>query len=191
MIYVLLFVFLLAGVVVPIILINLRGRNRGSQPVASENGKTETGASLSPLTFLTGAAALVLSVLLILFVAWFCYAVFRWPALARLRDAEQLVTLFANLGVTCYAFPAFTRTKHRPYLALAFAALIFAYAELFTMVSSSHATAAWRSTHSEAQWYFASRHITSILGLVLYAYACISLARSAKTPNETALSPSA
>jgi hypothetical protein len=185
--YVLIFFLLLAGVLAPIVLINLRGRNRGSQTVELQNGKTATGSTLSPLTFLTGAAALALGVLLILLVVGFCHTVFRWPALARLRDAEQLATLFANLAVTCYAFPAYTRTKRRPFLALAFAALTFAYTELFSMVLSSHATLAWRTTHAEAQWYFASRHITGILGLSLYAYACISLARSAGTPNEPAL----
>jgi hypothetical protein len=185
--YVLIFFVLLAGVIAPIVLINLRGRNRDPQTVEAQNGKAEKGSTLSPLTFLTGAAALVLGVFLILLVAWFCYTVFRWPALARLRDAEQLVTLFANLAVTCYAFPAYTRTKRRPFLALAFAALAFAYTDLFSMVLASHATLAWRTTHAEAQWYFASRHITTILGLGLYAYACISLARSAGTPNEPGL----
>jgi len=185
--YVLIFFLLLAGVIAPIVLINLHGRNRGPQAVESHNEKRNSESSLSPLTFLTGAAALVLAVLLILFVAWFCYTVFRWPALARLRDAQQLVTLFANLAVTCYAFPAYTRTKRRPFLALGFAALTFAYMVIFSMALSSHATRAWRTTHSEAQWYYASQEVTAILALVLYAYACISLARSAGTPNESAL----
>jgi hypothetical protein len=188
--HVIVFLLLLAGVIAPIILINLRGRNRVSQTGGSEKGKTNSESSLSPLTVLTGVAALVLAVLLILMVAWFCYAVFRWPAVTRLRDAAQLATLFANLALTCYAFPAYTRTKRRPFLALGFAALSFAYGALFSIVfAPSQATAAWRTTHSEAQWYYASREVTTILGLILYAYACISLARAAKSPNATVLSP--
>ena len=36
------------------------------------------------------------------------------------------MTLLANLAVTCYAFPAFLRTKRRAFLAIGFAALTFA-----------------------------------------------------------------
>ena len=158
----------------------LKGSNSETSAPTRKTGEGEIrdDRDNSALTFLAGAGAIVIAVALLLMVAMLFYAIFRWPTLARFRDAEELMTLLANLAVTCCAFPAYLRTKRRAFLAVGFAALIFAYGTIFSMILTSHSTARWRTTHSQAQWYFASRHITNIIALLLYSYGFISLAKS-------------
>jgi hypothetical protein len=83
--------------------------------------------------------------------------------------------------VACYAFPAFKRTKKRAFLALGFAALIFAYGALFPVLALA---ALSPGSRSQIQWYYAAIHASAIVGLLLYAYAAVSLARSAKASHE-------
>lgn len=143
---------------------------------ATENSTdAQPSAPLSKTVIGCGA---VLILLMLPFVIGFFYTAFRSPSFGTLRDAEWLSALLANLVVTFYAFPAFTRTKDRAFLCLAFAALSFAYGALFTLLLGVGPPAnEWRVPHRQAQWYYASRHITGIVGLFLYAYGVISLAR--------------
>jgi len=135
---------------------------------------------VSAISAAVGCGTVIIGGLLLLLVVAFVYTLFRYPSLGRLRDAEELVALFANLAVAFYAFPAFTRTKNRAFLALACAALSFAYTMLFTiLLSGSPAATAGHTSRTQIQWYTATWHVTEIVGLILYAYAGVSLARSA------------
>ena len=125
--------------------------------------------------------SVLIGLLLLLVVIAFIMTVYQAPRLSRLREAEVLVQLFANLFVAFYAFPAFKRTKKRAFLALGFAALIFAYGALFPVVALAALSARSRS---QIHWYYAAIHASAIVGLVLYAYGAVSLARSAKASHE-------
>ena len=130
------------------------------------------------LTALAGCGLVVLGVLVLTLVFAFFYTVFRTPVLSTLHQAESLTSFFANLVVVFYAFPAFIRTKDRALLCVTLAALIFAYGTLFTLLLGVRPPAtAWHVAHVEAQWYYATRYITAIVGLVLYAYGVVSLIR--------------
>jgi hypothetical protein len=132
----------------------------------------------APLSKAVIGCGVVLILLMLPLVIGFFYTAVRSPSLGTLRDAEWLSTLLANLVVMFYAFPAYTRTKDRAFLCLAFAALSFAYGVLFTVLLGFGPPAnEWRVPHRQAQWYYATRHLTVIVGLVLYAYGIVSLAR--------------
>ncbi len=124
--------------------------------------------------------SVLIGLLLLLIVVAFIMTVYQAPRLSRLRDADVLVQLFANLVVAFYAFPAFTRTKRRAFVALGFAALMFAYAAIFTVLASA---ALSQTSRSQAQWYYATIHASGIVGLLLYAYGAVSLARSASASD--------
>lgn len=132
------------------------------------------------LAVTAGRCALLLAVLL---AAGFVCGAFQSSLLVTLQEASRLFDFLANLVVVLYAFPAFIRTKNRAFLCLAAAALGFGYGALFSILVSigPPATTAWRMSLSEARWYYIVRHTVSLIGLVLYAYGIISLARHAKT----------
>jgi hypothetical protein len=142
---------------------------------AAYDAQKENSASSGTAIIMLGT--LLIALLLLTVVVAFVMTVYQFPRLGRLRDAELLVQLFANLVVACYAFPAFKRTKQREFLALGFGALIFAYGALFPVLVLA---ALSRGSRSQIQWYYAAIHASSIVGLILYAYAAVSLARSAK-----------
>ncbi|MES4787391.1 MAG: hypothetical protein C4294_18075 [Nitrospiraceae bacterium] len=123
----------------------------------------------------------LIALLLLLVVVAFVMTVYQSPRLSRFRDADLLVQLFANLIVAFYAFPAFKGTKKRGFLALGFAALIFAYGALFPVLAWA---ALSPSSRSQIQWYYAAIHASVIVELVLYTYGGVSLARSAKASHE-------
>ena len=149
-------------------------------PSIAPEKPAETWLAASPLTLGVLCGTVVVGILLLLLIAGFIYAIVRSPTLARLRDADQLVALFANLAVVFFAFPAYTQTKNKAFLALGFAALSFAYGVLFTLVLSGAPVTRWsRFSPSEVRWYYASQRITDILGMLLYAYGIARLARSA------------
>ena len=81
--------------------------------------------------------SVLIGLLLLTMVVAFIMTVYQAPHLSRLRDANVLVQLFANLVVAFYAFPAFIRAKRRAFLALGFAALIFAYGAIFSVLASA------------------------------------------------------
>jgi hypothetical protein len=122
----------------------------------------------------------LIGLLLLLIVIAFVMTAYQAPRLSRLRDANVLVQLVANLVVAFYAFPAFTRTKRRAFIALGFAALILAYAAIFTVLASATLS---QTSRSQAQWYYAAIHASGIVGLLLYAYGAVSLARSARVSD--------
>ena len=124
--------------------------------------------------------SVLIGLLLLTMVVAFIMTVYQAPHLSRLRDANVLVQLFANLVVAFYAFPAFTRTKRRAFLALGFTALIFAYAAIFNVLASAALT---QTSRSLAQWYYAAIYASNIVALLLYAYGIVSLARSTKTSD--------
>ena len=136
--------------------------------------------SPSAATLIVTLGIVLIALLLLTVVVAFVMTVYQAPRLSRLRDADVLVQLFANLVVACYAFPAFKRTKKREFLAVGFAALIFAYGALFPVLALA---ALSPGSRSQIQWYYASIHTSSIIGLVLYAYGIVSLARAAKSSH--------
>ena len=124
--------------------------------------------------------SVLIGLLLLTMVIAFIMTVYQAPHLSRLRDAGVLVQLFANLVVAFYAFPAFTRTKKRAFLALGFAALIFAYAVIFIVLAAAALT---QTSRSQAQSYYAAIYVSDIIALLLYTYGIVSLARSTKTSD--------
>src|SRR6266853_1357108 len=92
---------------------------------AAPDVQTENGSSAGTAIMILGIGLIAL--LLVSVVVAFVMTVYQFPRLSRFRDAELLIQLFANLVVACYAFPAFKRTSKRAFLALGFAALVFAY----------------------------------------------------------------
>jgi hypothetical protein len=124
--------------------------------------------------------SVLIGLLLLAMVVAFIMTVYQAPHLGRLRDANVLVQLFANLVVAFYAFPAFTRTKRRAFLALGFAALIFAYAAIFNVLASAVLT---QTSRLQTQSYYAAIYVSNIIALLLYAYGIVSLARSTKTSD--------
>ena len=124
--------------------------------------------------------SVLIGLLLLTMVIAFIMTVYQAPHLSRLRDAGVLVQLFANLVVAFYAFPAFTRTKKRAFLALGFAALIFAYAAIFIVLAAAALT---QTSRSQAQSYYAAIYVSDIIALLLYTYGIVSLARSTKTSD--------
>lgn len=149
---------------------------------APENASgEEVGESAKPSVFPLAFAVIVVAGLILLLFASFIAGAFHSPLLTTLRGMEWFTMFFVNLVVVFYSFPAFARTKDRAFLCIAFAALSFAYGALFTLLLGVRAPAtAWHISRLQARWYYAIRYITGIVGLVLYGYGIISLARRAK-----------
>jgi len=117
---------------------------------------------------------------MLLLVATFIYTAVHASLLGTFRDGERLAELFANLFVAFYAFPAFTRSKDRAFLFLAFGAVCFAYGALFSLLLGVRPPAtAWHASRAQAQWYYATRYAADVVGLILYAWGASSLARRA------------
>ena len=137
--------------------------------------------STPPSVILVGCALFLIAALVLLVFGAFVASAFRSPLLSTLRGIEWFTSLFANLVVAFYSFPAFRRTKDGAFLCIAFAALSFAYGALFTMLFAvGGAGTRWHVSHSQTQLYYATRYITWIIGLVLYACGIVSLARRAR-----------
>ena len=137
----------------------------------------QQGNSPSAGTAIVILGIVLIALLLLSIVVAFVMTVYQFPRLSRLRDADLLVQLFTNLVVACYAFPAFKRTKKREFLALGFAALLFANGALFPVLALA---AISPGSRSQIQWYYAAIHAPTVVGFVLYAYGAVSLARSAR-----------
>jgi hypothetical protein len=137
--------------------------------------------STPPSVVLVACALFLVAALVLLLLGTFIASAFRSSLLSTLRGIEWFASLFANLVVVFYSFPAFQRTKDRAFLCIAFAALSFAYGVLFTMLFGIGGGAVrWGVSHSQAQWYYATRYITWIIGMILYAFGIVSLARRAR-----------
>jgi len=144
---------------------------------------SETPRDKSPeLTALVGCGVVALAVLILTLLFSFFYAVFRAPVVSTLQQAAALTSFFGNLVVAFYAFPAFRLKKDRGVLCIAIAALMFAYAALFSVLLGVRPPAtAWHVGRIEAQWFYATYYTTGIVGLVLYAYGiCSVIKRSSK-----------
>ena len=146
---------------------------------ANESTTVEDKRPESSLTStLGGCVGVVVGVLILfLFIGYVVDAVQR-PRLAIVGVAERWAYLAANVIVACYCFPAFKATKQRAFLYLAFAALSFAYGSLFTLLFGERLP----SPTSRAQLliYYGGRHFVETVGLVLYAWGVILLARRAQ-----------
>ena len=70
----------------------------------------------------------------------------------------------------------------RAFLCLATAALAFGYLAFISIFFSvgPPATTDWRMSHTEAHWYYIARYAVDLIGLALYAYGIVSLARRAQ-----------
>jgi hypothetical protein len=95
--------------------------------------------------------------------------------LVSLYAAERWAVFAANLVVIFYTFPAFMRTRNRGFLYLGFAAIIFMYGVLFTLLFPM------RGTHwslAQREFYYGSKYIVYIAGLGLYARGIRLVARA-------------
>jgi hypothetical protein len=144
------------------------------------------GPAKQPIILVACALIVVAGLILLLFTGFIASA-FHAPLFNTLRGIEWFTSLFANMVVVFYSFPAYTRTKNRAFLCLALAALSFAYGALFTLVLGVRPPAtAWHVSHLQGQWYYATRYVTGTVGVILYAYGVASLARrgrGSRAPN--------
>ena len=100
------------------------------------------------------------------------YSAIHSPFSVTLYSAEWSGTFLANLVVVYFAFPAFNRTKARPWLYLASAALIHASFALLITVSN-----VLRLRGAPAYWLHIASLVGGALGMFLYASGVVSLAR--------------
>jgi hypothetical protein len=102
---------------------------------------------------LLACALFLVAALVLLLFGTFVASAFQSSLLSTLRGVEWFASLFANLVVVFYSFPAFRRTKDRAFLCIAFAALSFAYGTLFTMLFGLRGAAIrWHVSQSQAKW---------------------------------------
>jgi hypothetical protein len=103
------------------------------------------------------------------------------PLLARFSAIDRWASFFANLVVVFYAFPTFNLTKDRAFLYLGFGALGFAYGALFSLLFGIRPPTTGSSlAHAQIQLYYATRYFADMIGLALYAWGVILLARTAR-----------
>jgi hypothetical protein len=151
----------------------------------SSTTEPQSGADVpAPVGLLTALAwfcGLLLGTFVLLLVGTFVYSAFHSSLLGSLRDADRLAVFLGNLLVVFYAFPAFIRTKDPAFFCVAAAALCFGYGGLFSILFGigPPTTGTRHMSHLEAYWYYAGRYAISILGLVLYTYGLVTLARRA------------
>jgi hypothetical protein len=154
-------------------------KQQGSSPeniVAERVDEPSTPVSV----ILVACGLFLIAALVLLLLGGFIASAFRWPLVSTLRGIEWFASLFANIVMAFYCFPAFRRTKDRAFLCIAFAALSFAYGALFTTLFGV-GSAGTRShvSHSQIQLYYATRQVTWIIGLILLSCGIVSLARRA------------
>ncbi len=116
------------------------------------------------------AVAGLLVVLVIVFIA---SAAFHMHPLTILYGSERWAGLVANLIVLFYAFPAFKRTRHRGFLFLAIAALIFMYSILFGLIFPARAMSL-----GQRELFYGVKYLVYIAGLGLYARGVMLLAKN-------------
>jgi hypothetical protein len=147
-------------------------------PVETNDVRLPSKEGLSKIV--SGCGVAILAAVVLLLVAAFVLTAFHASALTTLDAAVHLIALFANSAISFYAFAAFRVTKNRAFLSIAFAALTFGYSALFSLLLGVRPPAtAWHMTRSGVWWYYATRYVADLIGLTLYAYGVISLARCA------------
>ncbi len=123
-----------------------------------------------------GTALFGLFVLFLL--ACLIYSALHAPFSATLYGAEWSTTFLANLAVVYFGFSAFNRTKARPWLYLASAALIHAFfAFLIVLID------AMQLRGTLAYWLHVSSLVGGAAGMFLYASGVVSLARRTSGPT--------
>ena len=138
------------------------------------------------VTVVAGFGAVALWVLIVLLIILIVNAAFHSSLFNTLRNTERLATFLANVLVAFYAFPAFRRTKDRGFLLIGFAALMFSYGALFSLLFGMGPPAgAMRPIgHSEAQWYYSTLYLADLTGFVSYACGVLVIARGSKVLHE-------
>ncbi len=123
---------------------------------------------------------IVLGAIALLLLAAFVLTAMHAPVIITLDAAARLVAVFANVAVSFWCFAAFRAKKTRAFLYIAFASLSFAYSALFSLLLGVPPPAtAWHVTHLGITLYYASVYAAYIVGIALYAYGIISIARDA------------
>jgi hypothetical protein len=151
---------------------------------ATKNSTEKRGGRLEFTLFVI--CAVVVSTLILGLVFDGLYTMYRESVISALNLATGFATLFANVVVLFYAFPAFMRTRDRYVLSIALAALVFAYGALFGLLYSvKPLSGARHMSHLEVTWLFATRYSTHIIGLILYAYGVIAIVRRSRTTDLT------
>jgi hypothetical protein len=147
---------------------------------STETSDPEPSAERQFGGIVTGCGFAIAGIVVLLLLGAFVITASNSPILTTAAAGVRLATLFANLAVSFYCFAAFSTTKKRAFLWIAFAALSFGYSALFTLLLGVRPPAtAWDVNRSGAAWYYGTRYIADLLGVCLYAYGVISLARTA------------
>jgi hypothetical protein len=146
----------------------------------------------SSATFSGGCGIVIAAIIVLLLLGAFVITAVNSSVITTLRAGMGLATLFANVAVSLYCLVAFRATKKRPFLSIAFAALSFANSALFSLLLGVRPPAtAWHVTRPGIAWYYATYYVANLVGLVLYAWGVIELARAAtRRPNQS-LEPTA
>lgn len=140
-------------------------------------------AKWTPSIGILGCAGMLLGGLILLLFVSSLIGTKDTPLLARFSAIDRWAGFFANLVVVFYVFPTFRLTKERAFLYLGFGALSFAYGALFSMLFGIRlptTAAAGSFAHAQIQFYFATRYFADIIGVALYAYGIVLLARAAQ-----------
>jgi hypothetical protein len=148
---------------------------------ATKNSEEKRDRWLEPTIFVICAVIVGTLVLGLAFDA--LYTMYRESLIGVLNRATGLTKFFANVAVLFYAFPAFARTKDRCFLSIALAALMLAYDTLFGLILSVQPLGTRHISHVQQTWYYATTYVTTIIGLILYAYGVIALIRRGH-PND-------
>jgi hypothetical protein len=125
-----------------------------------------------------GCSGVTLGVLIFLLFVGYVISAFERPSLTSFGGFERWASFFANVVVAFYCFPAFKASKQRAFLYLAFAGLLFAYGSLFTLLFGQRLSPALTS-RAQVLFYYGTRHLANTIGLVLYTWGVVLLARRA------------
>ena len=143
--------------------------------------KSDEGAKWTPSMGILGCAGVLVGGLIVLLFVCSIIGTPETPLLARFSAIDRWTGFFANLIVVLYVFPTFKLTKDRAFLYLGFGALSFAYGALFSLLFGIRPpTTDGSLAHAQAQLYYATRYFADIIGLALYAWGVILLARTAR-----------
>lgn len=137
----------------------------------------------TPAIGILGCAGVLLAGLILLLFISSVIGAPNTPLLTRFSVIHRWAGFFANLLVVFYVFPTFRLTKERAFLYLGFAALSFAYGAVFSVlfgIRPPTTATAGGLERAQVQFYYGTRYVADIIGLVLYAWGIVLLARAAQ-----------
>jgi hypothetical protein len=143
--------------------------------------KSDKKAKWTPSIGVLGCAGVLVGGLIVLLFVSSIIGTPETPLLARFSAIDRWAGFFANLVVVFYVFPTFKLTKDRAFLFLGFGALGLCYGALFSLLFGIRPpTSDGTLAQAQVQLYYATRYFADIIGLALYAWGVILLARNAR-----------